>query len=58
MKDNLVQVHVSFISKQLASTISERVLREIFSPFGIIADVAIKKHTIIQVSRSAVAECI
>lgn len=30
--------------------ITEKVLRDIFSPFGEIADVAIKKHTIIQVS--------
>jgi RNA recognition motif-containing protein len=48
-KEKFVQVHVSFISKQLHVIITEKVLREIFSPFGEIADVAIKKHTTIQV---------
>eukprot|EP00981_Chlorochromonas_danica_P008203 scaffold2062_cov181-Ochromonas_danica.AAC.7 len=44
-KEKFVQVHVSFISKQISMVITEKVLREIFSPFGRIADVAIKKHT-------------
>lgn len=48
IKESYVQVHVSFISKQIHTLISEKVLRELFGPFGSIADVAIKKHTMIQ----------
>lgn len=50
-KEKFVQVHVSFISKQIHMVVTEKVLREIFAPFGEIADVAIKKHTTIQVGR-------
>lgn len=42
-----MQVHVSFISKQVGVLVTEKVLRDVFSPFGEIADVAIKKHTTI-----------
>eukprot|EP00981_Chlorochromonas_danica_P009882 scaffold2858_cov245-Ochromonas_danica.AAC.21 len=46
-KDKLVQVHVSFISKQTSTLICEKVLREIFCAFGQIADVTIKKHSVL-----------
>jgi hypothetical protein len=49
VKDKFIQVHVSFISKQMDIFVTEKVLRDIFSPFGEIADVAIKKHTTIVV---------
>lgn len=47
-KDGYVQIHVSFISKQLKMLVTEVVLRKIFSPFGAIADVAVKRHTVVQ----------
>eukprot|EP01031_Cornospumella_fuschlensis_P027844 gene27844-33625_t len=43
-KELYVQVHVSFISKQLRVIVTERVLRDLFSVFGHVADVTIKKH--------------
>lgn len=49
-KDSLVQVHVSFISKQNAFLVTEKILRDIFSPYGTVADVAIKKHVAVPVS--------
>jgi RNA recognition motif-containing protein len=47
-KDGLVQIHVSFISKQLNFLVTEVILREIFSPYGRIADVAVRRHAIVQ----------
>ncbi len=49
-KDVFVQVHVSFISRQTQIIIGEKVLRDIFSPYGVIADVTVKKHTLNMVS--------
>eukprot|EP00599_Poterioochromonas_sp_BG-1_P007876 CAMPEP_0173150006 /NCGR_PEP_ID=MMETSP1105-20130129/10683_1 /TAXON_ID=2985 /ORGANISM="Ochromonas sp., Strain BG-1" /LENGTH=559 /DNA_ID=CAMNT_0014065019 /DNA_START=360 /DNA_END=2039 /DNA_ORIENTATION=+ len=45
VKDEYIQVHVSFISKQVNYLITEKVLRDIFSQYGTVADVAIKKHS-------------
>ncbi|RYY75863.1 hypothetical protein EON63_19070, partial [archaeon] len=51
-KERYVQMHVSFISKQLHVIITERVLRDLFCAFGPVADVAVKKHTVHQASMS------
>eukprot|EP01040_Poterioochromonas_malhamensis_P009996 gene9996-10862_t len=43
---NFTQIHVSFICKRgRGFVVNEQVLRDIFTPFGQIADVAIKKHS-------------
>jgi hypothetical protein len=44
-KERLVQMHISFISKQLDMLVCEEVLKGIFAVYGHVADVAIKKHT-------------
>lgn len=44
--DNIIQVHVSFISKQTKNKVNEEILRSIFLRFGNIVDVTIKKHAI------------
>jgi RNA recognition motif-containing protein len=47
-KDHLIQVHMSFISKQAVYIVDEKVLRDIFSAFGLVADISIKKHAFMQ----------
>jgi hypothetical protein len=42
-KPETAQVHVSFISKQVDSLVSEATLRSIFSIYGTVVDVALKK---------------
>lgn len=44
-RDKYVQLHVSFISKQLNFLVNESIFREIFQPYGDIADVTIKRHS-------------
>lgn len=48
-KDHLIQVHMSFISKQAAYIVDEAVLRGIFAAFGEVADISIKKHAFMMV---------
>jgi hypothetical protein len=42
-RTDTAQVHVSFISKQIDYLISEATLRSLFSRFGEVVDVALKK---------------
>ena len=44
------QLHVSFISKQVAYLVSEETIRSLFSSFGKVVDVVLKKATFDQVS--------
>lgn len=43
--DKFIQLHVSFISRQVNMLITEKVLREVFAAYGEIADVVVKKHS-------------
>lgn len=45
------QVHISYLSKQLNSIVSEEFLRDIFSNFGEVVEVALKKVSIDPVSK-------
>jgi hypothetical protein len=45
MKANSIQLHFSFLSKQIKGFITEKVVREVFSQFGIVVDVVIKRYT-------------
>jgi hypothetical protein len=46
------QIHVSFLSKQVDVLITETTLRSLFSRFGEVVDVAIKKIQFNPVSKS------
>lgn len=52
-----MQVHVSFISKQNSFLVTEKILRDIFSPYGAVADVAIKKHVAVPVRCPSIEYC-
>lgn len=43
--DKFIQLHVSFISRQVNMLITEKVLRDVFAAYGEIADVVVKKHS-------------
>ncbi len=51
------QVHISYLSKQLNLVVSEDFLRDIFSNFGEVLEVSLKKVAIDPVSFTTFAPC-
>jgi hypothetical protein len=49
-RTDTAQIHVSFISKQVAGLITEETLRSLFGHYGTVVDVTIKKSRFDQVS--------
>ena len=43
-KESWVQLHVSFVTRELNYVVTEATLDSVFSPFGEIADISLKKH--------------
>jgi hypothetical protein len=51
------QLHFSFISKQNVFVVTEATIRDVFSHFGFVQDVSIKKTTVEKVNRLLVLIC-
>jgi hypothetical protein len=51
LKDRCIQLHFSFVSKQLEVILTEEVLRNIFIRYGAVTDVVMKKYSQIAVSQ-------
>lgn len=51
-RDSWVQLHVSFVSRQVEVVISEEVMDAAFSTFGEVTDCVVKRHRVTQESQS------
>jgi hypothetical protein len=49
-KFRYARIHISFLSRDLTPVVTEKIIREVFTEFGTVQDVTIKKYIALHVS--------